>query len=106
MKFEAWASPPYIAKFRYADGTEEVSSMHRDGPAPACVTLVVDVDGGMLTFYVPVDQAEQLSAKLADAAAAARAMPVEERVHQARRTKAEYEAEAAAKVDQVLRGGR
>lgn len=112
MKFEAWGCPPRLTKFRYADGVEEIATSCKDGPAPACVTMVIDVNGGMLTFYLPLDQADQLVATLSAALSAAQTMPVEERVHDLKRTSSDMAAEveqrmkAIEQVSAAARGGK
>jgi hypothetical protein len=88
MKFEAWAVAPRVTKFRWSDGSEETGNA-----LPSCVTLTIHMEGGstgggFMTLYLHVDQADQLASKLADADAAARAMPVEERVYDNRPPKA------------------
>jgi hypothetical protein len=89
MKWEAFAHAARRSKFRYADG--EVSPSV-SGPLPASVQLLGDMFGdGLLTFSLTPDEAEALAGKLADAAAAARAMPVEERVYDLGKTKAQVE---------------
>jgi len=95
MKWEAFAHAARRSKFRYADG--EVSPSV-SGPLPASVQLLADMlTDGLLTFTLTPDQADELSRKLADAAAAARAMPVEERVYEVGKTKAQVEGRSEPK---------
>jgi hypothetical protein len=99
MKWEAFAHAARRSSFRYADGDMMRSS---SDPLPASVQLLGDLLGdGLLTFNLTPDQADELSRKLADAAAAARAMPVEERVYDLGKTKAEVEGRPETKA-----GGR
>jgi hypothetical protein len=89
MKWEAFAHAARRSKFRYSDGEVTPSA---SGPLPPSVQLLGDLlTGGLLTFSLTPEEAEALAGKLADAAAAARAMPVEERVYDLGRTKAEVE---------------
>jgi hypothetical protein len=94
MKWEAFALPPRRTSFRYSDGEVEPSVANDLTPS---VHMVMGQFGGTLTFWLTPDQADELAAKLADAAAAARAMPVEERIYEVGKTKGELEKAALEK---------
>jgi hypothetical protein len=87
LKVQCWANGPRTVKFRYSDGGPDGQPLQ----VPAGVALAFDfygAGGALLSLTITTAEADALADQLRDAAAAARAMPGEEVIHQVKVTPA------------------
>lgn len=97
MRAEVWAVPATVRRYRYSDGSID-ETIGLSGPTPAYVHLGFDLTDGQLSLTLSPDDADDFARRLTDAAAAARATPVEERTLEVGKTRAEIEAAVDARV--------